>query len=139
MAAAREPIERAPSMYLQVAQKIATDIRRGRYQPGEVLPSESAMVEMYGVGKHTVRSAIAELRRMGLAESQQGKGSIVLPTGGVLPATRVERSIQRTSKEVGTCPRPRRQSRPPSAVPHWRGPRHFCWASRTKTPSVLTA
>ncbi|MER7928466.1 GntR family transcriptional regulator [Streptomyces sp. NPDC096057] len=98
MAAAREPIERAPSMYMQVAQKIASDIRRGRYQPGEVLPSESAMVEMYGVGKHTVRSAIAELRRMGLAESQQGKGSIVLPSGGVLPATRVERSIQRTSK-----------------------------------------
>ncbi|WP_329254016.1 GntR family transcriptional regulator [Streptomyces sp. NBC_01478] len=98
MAAAREHIERAPSMYMQVAQRMAGDIRRGRYQPGELLPSEAAMVEMYGIGKHTARSAVAELRRMGLVESQQGKGSIVLPSGGVLPATRVERSIQRTTK-----------------------------------------
>ncbi|WP_369171011.1 GntR family transcriptional regulator [Streptomyces sp. R28] len=96
--AAREHIERAPSMYMQVAQRMANDIRAGRYQPGELLPSETQMVEMYGVGKHTARSAVAELRRMGLVESQQGKGSIVLAVGGVLPATRVERSIQRTTK-----------------------------------------
>ncbi|UXY32710.1 GntR family transcriptional regulator [Streptomyces sp. HUAS TT20] len=85
-------------MYLQVAQRMASDIRRGRYQPGDLLPSETEMVKMYGVGKHTARAAVAELRRMGLVESQQGKGSIVLPSGGVLPATRVDRSIQRTSK-----------------------------------------
>lgn len=98
MAAAREHIERAPAMYLQVAQRVATDIRRGRYQPGEILPSETEMVKMYGVGKHTVRAAVAELRTMGLAESQQGKGTIVLASGGVLPATKVDRSIQRTTK-----------------------------------------
>ncbi|GHE11512.1 GntR family transcriptional regulator [Streptomyces alanosinicus] len=96
--AAREHIERAPSMYLQVAQRMATDIKRGRYQPGDLLPSENEMVEMYGVGKHTARAAVAELRRMGLVESLQGKGSRVLPSGGVLPATRVDRSIQRTAK-----------------------------------------
>jgi GntR family transcriptional regulator len=39
-----------------------------------------------------------ELRTMGLVESQQGEGSIALPSGGVLPATRVERSIERTPK-----------------------------------------
>ncbi|MCF1593380.1 GntR family transcriptional regulator [Streptomyces muensis] len=94
----REHIERAPSMYMQVAQRMADDIRKGRYQPGDLLPSETQMVEMYGVGKHTARSAVAELRRMGLVESQQGKGSIVLAVGGVLPATRVERSIHRTTK-----------------------------------------
>ncbi|WTZ61742.1 GntR family transcriptional regulator [Streptomyces sp. NBC_01387] len=85
-------------MYLQVAQRMASDIRQGRYQPGDLLPSEAETVKMYGVGKHTARAAVAELRRMGLVESQQGKGSIVLPTGGVLPATRVDRSIQRTPK-----------------------------------------
>ena len=70
--AEREHIERAPSMYMQVAQRMADDIRKGRYQAGDLLPSESQMVEMYGVGKHTARSAVAELRRMGLVESQQG-------------------------------------------------------------------
>ncbi|MHB9860069.1 GntR family transcriptional regulator [Streptomyces sp. YIM S03343] len=102
--AAREHIERAPSMYLQVAQRVATDIKRGRYQPGSLLPSESEMVAMYGIGKHTARAAVAELRRMGLVESQQGKGSIVLPSGGVLPATRVDRSIQRTAKGSWSLP-----------------------------------
>ncbi|MGW1052491.1 GntR family transcriptional regulator [Streptomyces sp. NPDC001118] len=95
---ARERIERAPSMYMQVAQRMADDIRRGRYQPGELLPSEAEMVTMYGVGKHTARSAVAELRRMGLAESRQGKGTVVLATGGVLPAACVERAIQRTTR-----------------------------------------
>ncbi|MFD4540953.1 GntR family transcriptional regulator [Streptomyces bauhiniae] len=101
--AAREHIERAPSMYLQVAQRVAEDIRKGRYQPGDVLPSEAAMESMYNVGKHTVRSAIAELRRMGLVESRQGKGSLVLPNG-VLPPTIVDRSIRRGSKGSWALP-----------------------------------
>ncbi|MCX5050982.1 GntR family transcriptional regulator [Streptomyces sp. NBC_00474] len=102
---AREHIERAPSMYMQVAQRMADDIRRGRYQPGEILPSEADMVTMYGVGKHTARSAVAELRRMGLAESRQGKGTVVLSSGGgFLPAASVDRSIHRTSKGSWSLP-----------------------------------
>ncbi|MCF1595403.1 GntR family transcriptional regulator [Streptomyces muensis] len=102
--AVREHIERAPAMYMQVAQRIADDIRRGRYQPGELLPSEAQMVAMYGIGKHTARSAVAELRRMGLVESQQGRGSVVLPSAGVLPTTRVDRSIFRTAKGSWSLP-----------------------------------
>ncbi|WP_369390823.1 GntR family transcriptional regulator [Streptomyces sp. CG1] len=96
--AAREHIERAPAMYLQVAQRMATDIKNGRYKPGDLLPSEAEMVTMYGIGKSTARAAVAELRGMGLVESLQGKGSRVLSSGGVLPATSVDRSIQRTAK-----------------------------------------
>ncbi|MFE7275325.1 GntR family transcriptional regulator [Streptomyces sp. NPDC057623] len=110
--AAREHIERAPSMYMQVAQRMADDIRKGRYQAGDLLPSESQMVEMYGVGKHTARSAVAELRRMGLVESQQGKGSIVLAVSGVLPATRIERSIQRTAKGSWSLPETKQTEAP---------------------------
>ncbi|MEU9050375.1 GntR family transcriptional regulator [Streptomyces sp. NPDC048384] len=102
--AAREHIERRPAMFMQVAQRVADDIRQGRYQAGEVLPSENQMVDMYGVGKHTVRAAVAELRRMGLAESQQGKGTIVLATGGALPATEVDRSVHRSTKGSWSLP-----------------------------------
>ncbi|MER6011049.1 GntR family transcriptional regulator [Streptomyces bluensis] len=112
--AAREGIERAPSMYLQVAQRVANDIKRGRYSSGDFLPSEPEMVRMYGVGKHTVRSAVGELRRMGLVESLQGKGTKVLPTGGILPPTTVERSIQRTTK--GKWSLPETTATEPSAV-----------------------
>ncbi|MGW1615404.1 GntR family transcriptional regulator [Streptomyces sp. NPDC002285] len=96
--AAREHIERAPSMFMQVAQRVADDIRQGRYQAGDVLPSEAQMMAMYGVGKATVRAAVAELRHMGLAESRQGRGTTVLPSGGALPATTVERSVHRSAR-----------------------------------------
>lgn len=110
--AAREHIERAPSMYMQVAQRIADDIRQGRYQPDEVLPSEAQMVGMYGVGKHTARSAVAELRRMGLVESRQGKGTIVLASGGVLPATRIERAVHRSTKGSWSLPKAKETEAP---------------------------
>ncbi|WP_428935512.1 GntR family transcriptional regulator [Streptomyces sp. ACT015] len=100
---AREHIERPTAMYRAVAARVAQDIRDGRYQPGDLLPSEADMVAMYGVGKHTVRSAVAELRTMGLVESRQGKGTIVLG-GGALPATVVERSISRTAKGIWGVP-----------------------------------
>jgi GntR family transcriptional regulator len=85
-------------MYLQVAQRMANDIKRGHYQPGDLLPSEAEMVRMYAIGKHTARAAVSELRRMGLVQSLQGKGSIVLSTGGTVPPVSVDRAIQRTSK-----------------------------------------
>ncbi|KUO04575.1 GntR family transcriptional regulator [Streptomyces caeruleatus] len=94
---AAERIERAPAMYLQVARYLADDILRGRYQPGQFLPSEAEMEKRYGIGKHTARAAVAELRRMGLVESLQGKGTKVLARG-ILPAASVDRSIRRTTK-----------------------------------------
>ncbi|MFJ1874202.1 GntR family transcriptional regulator [Streptomyces chartreusis] len=98
-------IERAPSMYMQVARRIATDIRQGFYGPDDVLPSETQMMDKYGVGRHTVRSAMAELRRTGLVESRQGKGSIVLRAGGGLPATSIDRSTSHTANHTWHFPR----------------------------------
>ncbi|MEU9662663.1 winged helix-turn-helix domain-containing protein [Streptomyces chartreusis] len=80
-----------------MARRIATDIRQGFYRPDDVLPSETQMMDKYGVGRHTVRSAMAELRRTGLVSSRQGKGSIVLRAGGGLPATSIDRSTSRAT------------------------------------------
>ncbi|MEV5849361.1 GntR family transcriptional regulator [Streptomyces sp. NPDC051985] len=95
---AREHIQRRPTMATQVAEKVAADIKRGRYQVGETLPSEALMEQMYGVGKATIRTAMGELKRMGLIETRQGKGSIVISTGGTVPPATIPRSIQRGSK-----------------------------------------
>ncbi|MEU6357622.1 GntR family transcriptional regulator [Streptomyces sp. NPDC047072] len=86
--------ERTPSLYLQVAQHVASDIKRHRYTAGAFLPSETAMMKTYGVGRHTVRSAIGELRRMGLVESLQGRGTRVLPAKNVLLPVGLDRSAQ---------------------------------------------
>lgn len=95
---ASEPIQRPRPMFMELAHRLAEEIKSGRYEPGAVLPSESQMVAMYKVGKHTVRSAIAELRGMGLVYVRQGKGTIVRDRDQVVPPAAVDRSVQRTSR-----------------------------------------
>ncbi|MFD4600748.1 GntR family transcriptional regulator [Streptomyces sp. NPDC058464] len=85
-------------MATQVAEKVAADIKRGRYQVGETLPSEAQMEQMYGVGKATIRTAMGELKRMGLIETRQGKGSMVISTGGTVPPVTIPRAIQQRGK-----------------------------------------
>ncbi|MFE4870867.1 GntR family transcriptional regulator [Streptomyces sp. NPDC056682] len=83
--------------YLQLAQLLAEKINGGEYAPGERLPSENEMVQAYGVGKATVRAAIAELRSLGLIDVRQGKGSIVRAQTTPGPARAVDRSISRAA------------------------------------------
>ncbi|MFH8659991.1 GntR family transcriptional regulator [Streptomyces afghaniensis] len=91
-------------MSMQLAEKVAEDIKQGRYEVGETLPSEVQMERMYGVGKATVRAAMAELKAMGLIEKHQGKGSIVISTGDTVPPVSVDRGIQRTTKSRWVLP-----------------------------------
>ncbi|WP_063792549.1 GntR family transcriptional regulator [Streptomyces atriruber] len=102
--AARDHIERRPTMAMQVAQRVADDIREGHYPTGSKLPSEAQMERMFQIGKATVRAAMAELQRMGLTQTQQGKGTIVLGPGGRVPPVGVDRSIQRTTKGSWVLP-----------------------------------
>ncbi|MFE9247267.1 GntR family transcriptional regulator [Nocardiopsis sp. NPDC006938] len=63
--------------YLQIADDIEEQIKSGRLAPAEEVPSETALMERYGVSSGTVRKAIAQLRTCGLVETFQGKGSFV--------------------------------------------------------------
>ncbi|WP_329546771.1 GntR family transcriptional regulator [Streptomyces sp. NBC_01356] len=89
-------IVRPSAMYKQLADRLAEAIAEGEYEPGSMLPSESQLMERYSVSRPTVRSAVAELRSMGLVESQHGKGSFVRAHG--LPTAAIERTITRTGK-----------------------------------------
>lgn len=82
--------------YMQIARHLVDAIQTGQYEPGDLLPSESQMIKAYGVSQTTVRQAVAELRAMGLAHSQHGKGTIV--RGNTLPPMVYDRSIQRAGK-----------------------------------------
>ncbi len=72
-------IERKSSvaLYVQIAGRVAQDIRRRRYRPFERLPSEQRLVARYRVSRVTVRQALALLRRQGLVIAKQGKGTFV--------------------------------------------------------------
>ena len=72
-----EKLQRQPPVYQQLADQLAEDIANGVYAPGSKLPSETELIETYGVSRPTVRQAGAELRKMGLVVSEHGKGSFV--------------------------------------------------------------
>ena len=63
--------------YLQVFKAIKTDIVSGRYQPGQKLPSEAALVRRFETSRITVGRALRELQQVGLIERRVGSGSYV--------------------------------------------------------------
>ena len=63
--------------YQQALESIKNDILCGRYQPGQKLPSEAALVRRFGTSRITVGRALRELRQAGLIKSHAGSGSYV--------------------------------------------------------------
>ena len=55
-------------------------ISSNRLAPGERLPSETELIEHFGVARMTVRQAVQELRSDGLVISQHGRGVFVRPS-----------------------------------------------------------
>ncbi|WP_338676394.1 GntR family transcriptional regulator [Streptomyces sp. SCSIO 30461] len=68
---------RAVPRYVQIAEEIVQQIRAGVLKPGDLVPSESELVERYGVSGGTIRKAMVEVRASGLVDTRHGKGSIV--------------------------------------------------------------
>lgn len=63
--------------YRQIAGLLRERIKLGRLTPGEQLPSESELIQHFGVARMTVRQAIQELRGEGLVVAEHGKGVFV--------------------------------------------------------------
>jgi GntR family transcriptional regulator, transcriptional repressor for pyruvate dehydrogenase complex len=58
----------------QIAASIRESILDGSLGPGDRLPSEEAMAEMYGCSRPTVREALGTLRGDGVLTSARGRG-----------------------------------------------------------------
>jgi GntR family transcriptional regulator len=63
--------------YRQIATALRAAIAAGQLVAGDRLPSESELVERYGVARMTARQAIQELRTEGLVVSEHGRGVFV--------------------------------------------------------------
>lgn len=65
-----------PAASKKVAERIATTLRsaivKGRFQPGDALPSERELAERYEVNRSSIREALKRLEAWGLVTIRQG-------------------------------------------------------------------
>ena len=66
---------RAAAPYLRVKEFLKAGLAAGRWQPGELMPSEAELVAKFGVSRMTVNRALRELLSEGLVERVQGVGT----------------------------------------------------------------
>lgn len=65
----------AAAPYSQVKQYLKGELSRGRWRPGELMPSEAGLVAQFGVSRMTINRALRELQSEGLVERVQGVGT----------------------------------------------------------------
>lgn len=68
-------------LWEKIYRSLVEDIQRGRYPVGSVLPTESEIIDTFGVSRHTARRAYAELVRLGYVRRTPHVGSQVINTG----------------------------------------------------------
>ncbi|WP_091652159.1 GntR family transcriptional regulator [Micromonospora pallida] len=61
----------------QLADELRARLRAGEWAPGARLPSETRLSQEHGVGRGTVRRAVAMLRAEGLVDVASGRGTRV--------------------------------------------------------------
>jgi GntR family transcriptional repressor for pyruvate dehydrogenase complex len=62
----------------QIADQIRSSILAGEFSPGDKLPPERELAEMFGVSRPSVREALNVLAAAGLVMSYQGGGTVVM-------------------------------------------------------------
>ena len=74
-----ERINRASKLplYHQLYEILRDDVLSGKWQPGDMIPPESELIERYQVSRTTVRQVLDMLVSDGLIHRQQGRGTIV--------------------------------------------------------------
>jgi DNA-binding FadR family transcriptional regulator len=65
-----------------IVQRIVSGISVGMIRPGDQLPAESELAEMFGVAIATLRDALAALRELGIVETRRGRfgGTFIVGT-----------------------------------------------------------
>jgi DNA-binding LacI/PurR family transcriptional regulator len=66
----------------EIADRLSTDIKQGRWLVGDRIPSEVELATELGVSRQTVHRAMSELHRNGLVSRQRRNGTVVQGSGG---------------------------------------------------------
>ncbi|MEV0128985.1 GntR family transcriptional regulator [Dactylosporangium sp. NPDC050688] len=71
------PIEYRPPKYITIVNALQARIEDGTYASGEMLPSETALMNEFDTSRPTVVRSLEILRQAGWIDTQQGKGRFV--------------------------------------------------------------
>ena len=66
----------------QIIDQLIAMISEGKFKPGDKLPSETALMELFGVGRSSLREAVGALSLVGMLTVQPGHGTHVAPSAG---------------------------------------------------------
>lgn len=92
------------ALWRQIADFLRSELRAGTWPAGTALPTEAAFANRFGVNRHTVRRAVAELVAEGLVRSDQGRGTFALGQRLAYPIgrrTRFSEIVGRQAKAPG--------------------------------------
>lgn len=70
-------LARGITLWRRISDDYEQMIRVGKYESGTRLPAETEIAAHYGVNRHTVRRALAELAARGMVRSERGSGTYV--------------------------------------------------------------
>jgi GntR family transcriptional regulator len=102
------------AVFRQIADQIREAIDKGKFAEGDKLPSETELVEHFGVSRMTVRNSIGVLQGEGLVVAEHGKGVFVRPRPPVrrLASDRFARRHREQGKSAFTVEAEAAGSRP---------------------------
>jgi DNA-binding GntR family transcriptional regulator len=72
------PVDNAVPLYIQLANRLKQAITDGTYPVGTNLPTESELIALYDVSRHTVREAVRVLQNSQLVSRRPGAGTAVI-------------------------------------------------------------
>ena len=75
------------TLHRRIKEQLERALGAGSLMPGKRLPSESKIMQSFGVSRHVVRLALTELAKEGRICTQHGRGSFVNPPKEVHPIT----------------------------------------------------
>lgn len=93
---ARSPVP----LYHQIEADLRNMILSGALSPGDILPPEMELCTIYGVGRHTMRTALARLTMDNLIERKAGRGTVVKQPSNHTKFY-LDRSFTRQMEEMG--------------------------------------
>lgn len=72
-----QPFAYSIPLYIQIADKLVSQIESGELSPGDRLPAERELSEMLGINRMTLRRALRVLESQGLVLRKHGVGTFV--------------------------------------------------------------